>query len=292
MRWGAYFHVMRISHLIKNVLIFAPLVFSLQFTKNNIFLVTITFIVFSLIASSIYIFNDIADIESDRKHLHKRHRPIASGVISIKQGLVFFLSLFLIGTIIILLLLPPTVFAITTGYFLLNILYSWHLKRIPILDVMVVAIGFVLRILAGAAAITVSVSPWILLCTFFGALFIAFGKRKGEIGILKENSSQIRNVLSSYHPEFLNQLLGTTAAITIITYALYTIDNHTMERFGTYHLLYTVPFVVFGIFRYFQIIYVQSKGDDPTKIFSSDQPMIFNIVLWGIVFFSIVHFHL
>lgn len=292
MKWEAYFHLMRISHLIKNVLIFAPLVFSLQFTQNNILQVTITFIAFSLVASSIYIFNDIADVESDRKHLHKRYRPIASGTISVKQGLVFFLSLFLTGTTITLLLLPPTVFAITTGYFLLNILYSWHLKRIPILDVMVVAIGFVLRILAGAAAITVSVSPWILLCTFFGALFIAFGKRKGEIGILKENSSQIRNVLSSYHPEFLNQLLGTTAAITIITYALYTIDNHTMERFGTHHLLYTVPFVVFGIFRYFQIIYVQSKGDDPTKIFSSDRPMIFNIALWGIVFFSIVHFHL
>ncbi len=292
MKWEAYFHLMRISHLIKNVLIFAPLVFSLQFSQNNILQVTITFTAFSLIASAIYIFNDIADVESDRKHLHKRYRPIASRVISVKQGLVFFLSLFLTGTTIILVLLPPTVFAITTGYFLLNILYSWHLKRIPILDVMVVAIGFVLRILAGAAAITVSVSPWILLCTFFGALFIAFGKRKGEIGILKENSSQIRNVLSSYHPEFLNQLLGTTAAITIITYALYTIDNHTMERFGTHHLLYTVPFVVFGIFRYFQIIYVQSKGDDPTKIFSSDRPMIVNIALWGMVFFSIIHFHL
>lgn len=291
MKMASYFSLMRISHLVKNVLIFAPLVFSMRFTTENIMHSSIAFLTFSIIASSVYVLNDIFDADSDKKHPQKKTRPVASGIIKMSEAKIFFAILLSIGTLISF-NLPHFVFMIIFGYFFMNILYSRWLKKIPIIDVMVIATGFVLRILAGAAAISVSLSPWILLCTFFGALFIAFGKRKGEIDILKENSHRVRNVLSSYHPDFLNQLIGTTAAITIISYALYTIDTHTIHRLGTEKLIYTTPFVIFGIFRYFQVIYTQSQGDNPTKIFLTDPPLIFDIFLWGLAFSLIVHFQL
>lgn len=290
MKGASYLSLMRISHLVKNALIFAPLAFSMQFTAENLLKSSIAFLAFSLVASSVYVLNDIFDVNSDRKHPRKKARPIASGAVSILEAKIFFAILLLLG-VLVSSYLPHSVFAIISGYFLMNILYSRWLKRLPIIDVMIIATGFVLRILAGAAAIMVSLSPWILLCTFFGALFIAFGKRKGEISILKEDPHHIRNVLSSYHPDFLNQLLGTTAAVTIICYALYTIDSHTIERFQTTDLIYTIPFVVFGIFRYFQVMYTQSKGDDPTRIFSTDPPLLINMLLWGASFIYIVHLH-
>lgn len=285
-----YLSLMRIHHLIKNILVFAPLVFSLQITPENIFRSLIAFFAFSFVASSVYVLNDIFDADSDRKHTRKKTRPLAAGTIRIQNAQIFCTILFLLG-ISVALILPLSVFSIIVGYFIINILYSSWLKKISIIDVMIVATGFVLRILVGALAIAVSVSPWILLCTFFGALFVAFGKRKGEIDILKNDSHSIRNVLSSYHPDFLNQLIGTTAAITIISYALYTIDTHTIDRLGTRDLVYTVPFVVFGIFRYFQIIYTQSRGDDPTKIFSTDRPLLITVILWAVTFAVIVHIH-
>lgn len=290
MKKTGYLSLMRTSHLVKNVLIFAPLVFSMQFTIENILYSSIAFLAFSIIASSVYVLNDIFDADSDRKHPQKKTRPIASGTISIPEAKIFFIILLSIGALIAF-NLPHSVFVIISGYFLMNVLYSRWLKKIPIIDVMIIATGFVLRILVGATTIEVSLSPWILLCTFFGALFIAFGKRKGEISILKEDSRHVRNVLSSYHPDFLNQLIGTTAAVTIICYALYTIDAHTIERFQTTNLIYTVPFVVFGIFRYFQILYTQSKGDDPTKIFSTDSSLLTNTLLWMVSFIYIVRFH-
>ncbi len=285
-----YLSLMRIHHLIKNILVFAPLVFSLQITPENILRSLIAFFAFSFVASSVYVLNDIFDADSDRKHTRKKTRPLAAGTIRIQNAQIFCTILFLLG-ISVALILPLSVFSIIVGYFIINILYSSWLKKISIIDVMIVATGFVLRILVGALAIAVSVSPWILLCTFFGALFVAFGKRKGEIDILKNDSHSIRNVLSSYHPDFLNQLIGTTAAITIISYALYTIDTHTIDRLGTRDLVYTVPFVVFGIFRYFQIIYTQSRGDDPTKIFSTDRPLLITVILWAVTFAVIVHIH-
>lgn len=285
-----YLSLMRIRHLIKNVLVFAPLVFSLQITLENTFKSCIAFLAFSFIASSVYALNDIFDVDSDRKHVRKKTRPLATGVIHLWEAQILCTVLFLLG-LSISLFLPFPVFAIIVGYFFINILYSRWLKKISIIDVMIVATGFVLRILVGASAIAVSVSPWILLCTFFGALFIAFGKRKGEIGVLKENSRDVRNVLSSYQPDFLNQLIGMTATITVISYALYTIDTRTIDHLETKNLIYTIPFVIFGIFRYFQIIYTQSKGDDPTKIFSTDRPLLVTVILWGITFALIVHLH-
>lgn len=282
--------LVRTRHLIKNVLVFAPLIFSLQVTAENVSRSFAAFFAFSLTASAVYIFNDIQDVDSDRKHPKKKFRPIASGRVSIVQAIAVLFVLLLLGFLVAMSLSIGT-FLTLTGYFLLNLLYSSGLKTVSILDVMIVASGFVLRILAGGLSIDVPVSPWILLCTFFGALFLAFGKRKGEIDTLKEASKDIRNVLLSYNTDFLNQLIGTTAATTVITYSLYTIDEHTIDRLGTAHLIYTVPFVVFGIFRYFQIIYTHSAGDDPTKVFSTDRPILVNMVLWGITFGAIVYLH-
>lgn len=280
--------LIRLSHWIKNILIFAPLLFSLQLNYKNSLSSILAFLAFSLVASSIYIINDIFDIESDKKHFRKKFRPLASKKVSVLTALVVFLILFVSG-IALSLKIPNNFFYIIISYFIMNIFYSKWLKKIPIIDVMTIAIGFVLRILAGAAAISIAVSPWIIICTFFGALLIGFGKRKNEIDILKEESHNYRNVLLSYERNFLNQLIALASGITIMSYALYTIDRETVSHFNTTNLIYTIPFVVFGVFRYFQIIYTTSSGEDPSKIFVRDWPTFTNLLLWGFIFGMIIY---
>lgn len=291
MKAQKYLKLIKFDHWIKNLLVFAPLFFSLQFSSENFAKSLFAFLSFSLIASSVYIINDLFDIESDRKHFRKKLRPLALGEVGKKEVLVVFFILFFAG-LAIAFTIPNNFFYIIVSYFLLNILYSKWLKKIPIIDVMVIAAGFVLRIMAGASAILVAVSHWIIVCTFFGALLLGFGKRKNEIDIFKEKSSRYRNVLLSYEKNFLNQLIGLTSGITIISYLLYTMDSETIKHFNTQNLLYTVPFVVFGVFRYFQIIYTTSSGEDPTKIFVKDRSMRFNLLLWGSIFGIIVYFSL
>lgn len=283
-----YLELMKIDHWIKNLLIFAPIFFSLKLNYQNFTSSVGAFLAFSLIASSIYIINDIFDIDSDRKHFRKKLRPIASGQVTINSALMISLLLFILG-ISLSLKINTNLFYIVLGYFFINIFYSKWLKKIPIIDVMIIAIGFVMRILAGAAVTSIVVSHWIIICTFFGAMLMGFGKRKNEIDILKNDSSDFRRVLSSYEKNFLNQLIGLTSGITIMSYALYTIDTVTISHFKTANLLYTVPFVVFGVFRYFQIIYTTSSGEDPAKIFVKDWPTTLNLVLWAFTFGIIVY---
>lgn len=283
-----YLKLIRLDHWIKNILLFAPLFFSLQISYKNFISSVAAFLAFSLTASAVYVINDIFDIESDRKHFKKKFRPLASGKISMAKALAVFFILLTAGMVISF-NIPNNFFYVTVSYFLINILYSKWLKKISIIDVMVIAIGFVLRILAGAAAIAVAVSPWIILCTFFGALLLGFGKRKNEIDTLKKDSVDCRNVLSRYEKNFLNQLIALTSGITIMSYALYAIDTQTVSHFKTSSLIYTIPFVVFGVFRYFQIIYTTSSGEDPTKIFTKDQSMFLNLLLWGLAFGLIVY---
>lgn len=288
MELGKYLELIRIKHWIKNLLIFAPLFFSLQINEKNIIDCFIAFFAFSFMASSVYIRNDIADIKFDASHVQKRNRPMASGRIDITNAWIIFFILFIFSTLISI-WLSSNLFYVIGLYFVLNLLYSNGLKNIPIIDVMIVATGFVLRILAGAAVISVAVSQWIILCTFFGALFLGFSKRKSEINNLKENDYGSRSVLSFYEHNFINQLIGTTSGITIMCYALYTIDASTIGHFKTKGLIYTIPFVVFGIFRYFQIVYVKSSGEDPTKIFLTDAPIFLDVLLWIFFFSAIIY---
>jgi 4-hydroxybenzoate polyprenyltransferase len=284
----AYLRLARISHQIKNLLIFAPLAFSLQINTINIIRSFTVFLCFSFMASATYVINDLFDLKLDRQHLKKRKRPIAAGDISVKNAILFSIFLLAIG-LFIAFKMSLSIFILMVGYFVMNLYYSMWFKKIPIIDVMIIAIGFVMRILAGGLAIAVMASPWIVLCTFFGSLFIAFGKRKSEMDTQKDGSCETRDVLFSYNQNFLNQMIGTTAAITIMCYALFTIDENTVKHYGTRALIYTIPFVVFGIFRYFQIIYIKSTGDDPTKVFLSDRPILINLIFWAIIFATIAY---
>ena len=283
---GSIINLIRVRQWIKNLLVFAPLAFALDFNGKAISLELIAFSAFCFASSAVYIINDIIDIKSDRVHKTKRLRPIAAGKISIHQALILELVL-LIFAFYAAQELASQLTLILGTYYILNLAYSLWLKKYLILDIMIIAFGFILRILAGAYAISVDISNWILVVTFFAALFLALGKRKNEVELLEADSQNHRQVLAGYTPDFLNQLLSITAGITIVGYTLYTIDTETTAHFGTDKLLYTIPFVVFGIFRYFHLIYNKDRGGDPTNIFLTDKPLIIDIIIWIGVFIFI-----
>lgn len=279
--------LLRPHHWVKNTLVFAPLVFSLTITRASIQHGLLAFVAFSLMASAIYILNDLRDARTDLMHPEKRRRPIASGEVSVPIALTCF-GVLIAASLWVSQLLSTPFLVMLGSYLALNVAYSFWLKQQVIIDVMVIAIGFVLRILAGGAAMEITISHWIVLCTFFAALFLAFGKRKHENLILQEQSAGHRTSLLSYTPDFLNQLLGLTSAMTIMSYALYTIDDHTIAHFGTDRLYVTLPFVVYGIFRYFQLMYNESLGGDPTKHVTGDWPLLAASLLWAATFLVVV----
>ncbi len=284
-----YIRVIRPKHWIKNILVLVPLFFAWKVTVDTTVIAIASLVAFSATASIVYILNDLADTEADRLHPEKKFRPFAAGTLSHRQGKVLAALLVLIAIIASWTL--SSGFQLTLfGYFILNLLYSFYLKRRLIIDVMILAAGFVLRVVAGGFAFHVTLSPWILLCTFFASLFIGFGKRKNETDILQEGSHKHRAVLEHYTRDFLNQLLGLTAAMTIMSYSLYTIDAKTVDHFGTDNLIYTVPFVVYGVFRYFHLMYNLSSGGDPTKIFLKDKMTIINIFCWALSFVLITNY--
>lgn len=279
--------LLRPRHWIKNVLLAAPLVFAGRLWSVNLENLLIAFLAFCAVASSIYIMNDIADAEQDRKHPDKKHRPLASGTVSRNTALFTLGILLALATVASLEL--PTAFQVTIAtYAVLNAAYSFFLKHKLIVDVMILSFGFVLRVLAGGFAVGIALSNWIILCTFFGALFIGFGKRKNETDILQDESKQHRKVLENYTTSFINQLLGTTAAMTIMSYALYTIDPLTAKHFETNNLVYTLPFVVYGVFRYFHLMYNRTAGSDPTRVFSKDRPIQIAFIAWILAFYLVI----
>jgi 4-hydroxybenzoate polyprenyltransferase len=185
---------------------------------------------------------------------------------------------------------PSPFLATTIGYLLLNLVYTHWLKHLVILDVMSVSIGFVLRVEAGGLAVGVSVSTWLLLCTFLLAIFLAFSKRRHELMLLAEDASVQRKVLTHYSPAFLDQMINVVTASTVVSYALYAISPETVERFGTRALIYTIPFVLFGIFRYLYLIYQQPDSLNPTEAVVRDMPSLLNVLLWGLVVLGTIYF--
>jgi 4-hydroxybenzoate polyprenyltransferase len=285
-----YLELIRINQWIKNLLVFVPIFFALKFNFENFYHVFLVFISFSFTASSVYIINDVFDLEFDKKHPQKKLRPIASNKITIKKAAIVSLITLVLG-IAVSLFINRTVFYLIASYFIINLLYSKWLKYVPIIEVMVISIGFILRIMAGAAAVSITVSSWIMVCTFFGALFLGFGKRKSEISNLKEESEKTRGILAFYEYNFINQLLGLSAGVTIMSYTLYTMDLATINHFKTKELIYTIPFVVFGLCRYFQIIYTKSSGENPSRVFLTDLPIFINSMLWIVSFGIIIYFN-
>ncbi|HUL44425.1 MAG TPA: decaprenyl-phosphate phosphoribosyltransferase [Bacteroidota bacterium] len=279
-KFGYIVASMRPQQWIKNFFLFAALVFSGRlFSSHDIFATICGFFLFSFSASGIYIFNDILDLDRDKRHPVKSLRPLPSGKLSVSTAWMASAALILVGVATACFLRFPFGLAVA-AYVLLNIAYSIKLKDIVILDVMTIATGFVLRVIAGALLIDVPTSEWLIICTVLLALFLGFSKRRHVITILEGQADVHREVLRHYTPYFLDQMIGIVTASTVMSYALYTISDETVKKFGTKRLIYTVPFVLYGIFRYLYLVHRREEGGNPTKLALTDFPLLINIILW------------
>ncbi|MBA7624430.1 Decaprenyl-phosphate phosphoribosyltransferase [subsurface metagenome] len=264
----------------KNFFIFAGILFSQNIFNHALLLrVIFAFFIFCLLSGIGYIINDLTDVEQDRHHPTKSRRPIASGRLKHSYAIAT-VALLTPLTLVMLYVLSPSFFVIALSYLLLQLAYSFVLRRIVILDVFAVGCGFVLRVMAGAVVIDVTISHWFLICTILLALFIALSKRRHELIVLGEEAQHHRKTLSEYSPYLLDQMISVVTASTVIAYILYTISAETMMKFGTGNLIFTVPFVLFGIFRYLYLVHKKMVGGSPEHILITDKPLMVDIFLW------------
>lgn len=274
----------------KNLFIFAGILFSRNIL-NPVLLskVIASFFIFSFFTGSVYILNDIIDLEEDKRDPLKSRRPIASGrlkksnaiaagvvILPFSLGLAYWLDMPFFATMLL--------------YFLLQLIYSLLLKHIFILDVFAIACGFLLRVIAGAVIIDVEVSPWLLICTIFLSLFLALGKRRHEVVTSEERAQNHNKTIGKYNIYLLDQMIFVVGASTLVVYVLYTLSAETISKFGTRNLIFTAPFVFYGIFRYFYLIYQKGAGGNPENILIKDMPLLADIILWifaaGIILYA------
>jgi 4-hydroxybenzoate polyprenyltransferase len=269
----------------KNGIVFAGLIFSLNLQDPEYVLRSLlAFVVFCLGSSAIYVLNDLFDVERDRLHPVKRDRPLASGRVTRRAAV-------LLGSVLLVAALGAgwglgIQFLLSLIIFLVvNAAYSVHLRNLVILDVMLIAVSFVVRAIAGVLALRpldarIELSPWLLVCTLFLALFLALGKRRHELGLLEGNAAEHRASLGDYSHEFLDQLMSIVTAATLIAYAIYTIAPGTLSKFHSPALVFTIPFVAYGIFRYLFLIQRRSRGGNPSRVLYQDVPLLLTIVGW------------
>lgn len=238
-------------------------------------------LLFCLISSGVYLLNDVRDATADRLHPTKRFRPIAAGRISAPFAVLSGILMVVLGLAAAWCLSPPFA-GVAATYVTIQLAYTLWLKHIALLDVFVIAAGFVLRAIAGALALTVDISAWLLLCTFLLALFLALCKRRHEKLFAEENGSRSRASLEQYDRQLLDLLIAITAAATILGYCLYTLSDATVAKFGTSWLGFTIPFVVFGLFRYLDLVFRHEKGDRPEKILLTDVPILVDLALYAV----------
>jgi 4-hydroxybenzoate polyprenyltransferase len=271
---------MRPGQWMKNLFVLIAVVFGQKLSDRGAVIWSLgAFCIFCLLSSAVYLVNDIADYENDRQHPAKKNRPIASDRLPKSLALLAALVLAL-GSVGLSVAINKAFVAFAIAYLVLNLAYSFSLKHIVILDVLMVAIFFVLRAAAGAAAINVEISHWLLICTLLLALFIALSKRRHELVLLEDNAAAHRTSLTEYSAYLLDQMIAVVTASTVMAYILYTVDTRTVEVFGSERLLYTVPFVLFGIFRYLYLIHQKGEGGNPDRIIVSDRPFFINLLLW------------
>jgi 4-hydroxybenzoate polyprenyltransferase len=273
----------------KNLFVLAPIVFAHRLDDASLFdRAALAFALFCAGASAVYLVNDLRDREQDRLHPLKRLRPIASG--ELPAPLAGAAALLLGGAAAAGgFALGPRFAACLAGYLALNLLYSLALKHVVILDVMSIAAGFVLRVVAGGVAIAVAVSNWLLLCTSFLALFLAFSKRRHELMLLSDGAAGQRRVLEQYSPTFLDQMINVVTASTLVAYALYAVAPETAEKLGTPHLVWTMPMVLFGIFRFLYLLYQRPTERNPTEAILADPPFLVNVGLWGATVVALIY---
>ena len=284
-----YLLMLRPYQWTKNLLLFSGLIFSTSFFVGNDLLISIlAFMIFCITSSGIYILNDLRDINHDRLNPAKMNRPLAAGKISNLKAIIIMILL-LVASVTSAFILDKNFFIIILIYVCLNIAYSFGLKNIVLLDAMIVAIGFLLRVFAGCVIIHVEVTPWLFICTFSLALTLSFGKRRNELNELKQEAKKFRGTLEFYSTQLLDIILTICSATAVVTYSLYTMANETVQRFGNQHLIITMPFVMYGIFRFLYLIYTKNKGGDPTKLLLLDFPSIVNGVLWIASIFYVIY---
>ena len=271
--------LIRPKHWVKNGFVFAPVVFALRFTDPQALLAGLqAFFSFSLAASAVYVINDIADRNADARHPLKKKRPLAAGRISVPAALVILLVC-LAGGLSLASAGGNELFFVVAGYFLLNVAYSFYLKHQVLLDVMVISAGFLLRVIGGGLAVSVPVSRWLLLSTFTLTLFLGFCKRRNEI-LLTNPQEEQRPVLGHYSERFLDQVILISATLAVVCFALYTIDAEVVARLKTPYLLYTLPLVIYGLFRYLFLIYKKEASGDPAEMLLRDPGLIVTLLLW------------
>ena len=269
--------LIRLNHWIKNILVFTPLFFAQEIFTYKFIDALYSFLVFCFAASSVYIINDIFDIEYDKKHPTKKDRPLASGKISIHKALFVLSFLLILSGVILYFFIPQLVFVIFS-YLVLNILYSAYLKHIIIIDILLISFLYLIRIIAGGVATYIYISDWLILCTIFISLFIIVGKRKSELSHINK-----RKVLNFYSVEILNVFLAITASLSILSYSLYTV---LVVRSIA---VYSIFFVLMGIFRYIFLIYSSRSSEYPEKVIFSDRIIFWNIILWTLFMYFIFY---
>ena len=284
----ALLRAMRPRQWTKNGFVFFALIFDKQLFLLGPFLRTLAgFLLFCLISSAVYLFNDITDVEADRQHPEKKHRPLASGelAVGVAQGAALILAL---TSLSLGYLLEPVFAGMMALYFIINQLYSRWLKHVPILDVLIISSGFVLRVAAGVALITVErFSPWLYMITILFSLYLGLGKRRAEMDLLAEDASAHRKVLDGYTIPLLDQYITIVSGMTIVAYSLYTFSAPNLP--ANHSMMLTIPFVVYGIFRYLQLIQTGHAAGAPDEVALKDRPLQFTVLLWGLAVISVFY---
>ena len=273
----------------KNLVVFAALALSKHlFEPEPLGRAVLAFVLFCALSGTVYLLNDVADFERDRLHPIKRLRPIARGVLPRRAAAVLAVGL-AFASAGASLLLGPLFAACAVAYLTLNLLYSFYLKDAVILDVLCISLGFVLRAVAGAVAIGVAISEWLLVCTLLLALFLALAKRRHEIVTLSGGAAGHRKALSEYSPYLLDQMISVVTASTLTAYAFYTLAPETVAKYRTHRLAWTIPFVLYGIFRYLYLVHQKEQGGSPTDILITDRPLLLTVALWAAAIVVIVY---
>lgn len=274
----------------KNLVVFAALALSKHlFETGPLLRAGAAFALFCGLSGTVYLLNDVTDVERDRLHPRKRLRPVASGALPARLALGVALAL-AAGCLAGALLLGPR-FAVAASLYLgLNLAYSYGLKEVVILDVLAIALGFVIRAAAGGVAVGVPISDWLLVCTILLALFLALAKRRHELILLgDEGASDHRRILAEYSPYLLDQMISVVTASCLTAYAFYTMAPDTVQKFGTDRLAWTIPFVIYGIFRYLYLVHQKEQGGSPTDVLITDLPLLADVALWALAIVAIVY---
>lgn len=287
------FLLLRPQQWLKNVFIFLPLFFHGDLTNGSMLVKTVVaFICYCFAASSIYCFNDIYDVEADRKHPKKCKRPIASGAVSIPKAYCLMAVMFVLSLALAYFSLGDSslaVIGVICFYYLMNIAYCVKLKQIALVDVFIIALGFVLRVVLGGVVNGIELSQWIVLMTFLLALFLAFAKRRDDVVLYQETGVLPRKNVNRYNLDFMNQAITIVATITLVAYVMYTVSDEVMQRFNSRYIYFTTVFVLAGILRYLQLTIVDVKSGSPTKVLMKDRFVQFCIGGWIISFLILIY---